>query len=318
MRESVPPIRPPEDQTATDAILDLVLSQASFFNFFALIKVYVYSTNGALLGSWTVGTMTGAAQPEGITTNGTDVWIVDNKTDKVFKYAGAASRLTGSQTAASSFSLNGSNSNGKGIVTDGASLWVVDDGSSDKVYKYSLSGTAIGSWTMNGGGGSPTGITLNPASPSSLWIVDNASDKVYEYTAAVGVISGSLFASTSFALAAGNTNPQDIADPPAGGSVPIVTSAMAPMAPRMSSKAIDSALTQLSDDFVRCRVGSTFEIDRSDSEQSLAPPLSSNSLVQFPTQQSTQPSMSENRATSQSKRLAGPTNRPEGLRAVAS
>ncbi len=268
-------------------------------------NVYVYDTSGRILGSWAAGSMNASSQPEGITVIGNDVWIVDNKTDKVFKYTGAASRLTGSQTAASSFSLNGSNTNGKGIVTDGASMWVVDDGSSDKVYKYSVSGTAIGSWTMNGGGGSPTGITLNPASPSSLWIVDNASDKVYEYTAAVGVKAGSQFASAAFALAAGNTNPQDIADPPMGDSQPIVPSVMAPM---MTSKAIDSAITQLSDDFVRSRARSTFEIDQSDREQSLTTPLSTNSLVQFPPQQSMQPSMSENRASSQSKRLTGTTD----------
>ena len=38
---------------------------------------------------------------------------------------------------------------------------------------------------------------------------------VYQYDAAVGLISGSSSASSSFALAAGNTNPQGIADPPA-------------------------------------------------------------------------------------------------------
>ncbi len=181
-------------------------------------KVYVYSTTGALLGSWTAGSMSASAQPEGITTNGTDVWIVDNKTDKVFKYVGAASLLSGSQTAASSFSLNGSNTNGKGIVTDGASLWVVDDGSSsDKVYKYSVSGTAIGSWTIDTANSHPTGLTINPANVSDIWIVDNGTDTVYQYNVAATRISGSQIASATFALAAGNTNPQDIVDPPAAG-----------------------------------------------------------------------------------------------------
>ncbi len=49
--------------------------------------------------------MANSATPEGIATDGTDVWIVDSKSDKVFRYAGAASRLSGSQNAASSFSL---------------------------------------------------------------------------------------------------------------------------------------------------------------------------------------------------------------------
>src|SRR5262249_4553851 len=59
--------------------------------------VYVYDPSGGLLGSWTAGGLSGAVQLEGIATNGTDVWLLDNKTDKVFKYTGAAGRLSGSQ-----------------------------------------------------------------------------------------------------------------------------------------------------------------------------------------------------------------------------
>ena len=89
--------------------------------------MYVYNTSGGLLGSWTAGTLANNAVVEGIATNGTDVWIVDAKSDKVYKYAGAATRLSGSQNAASSFSLNSGNTSPKDIVTDGASLWVVND-----------------------------------------------------------------------------------------------------------------------------------------------------------------------------------------------
>ena len=73
---------------------------------------------------------------EGIATNGTDVWIVDANSDKVYKYTGAASRLSGSQNAASSFSLNSGNTSPKDIVTDGGNLWVVNDSTTDKVFKY--------------------------------------------------------------------------------------------------------------------------------------------------------------------------------------
>ena len=47
-------------------------------------KVYVYNTSGGLLGSWTAGSLASNATVEGIATNGTDVWIVDAKQDKVF------------------------------------------------------------------------------------------------------------------------------------------------------------------------------------------------------------------------------------------
>src|SRR5262249_40866683 len=67
--------------------------------------VYVYDNHSVLLGSWTAGSLSPSARLTGIATNGTDPWMVDSYTDKVYKYAGAASRLSGTQNAASSFSL---------------------------------------------------------------------------------------------------------------------------------------------------------------------------------------------------------------------
>jgi hypothetical protein len=177
-------------------------------------KVYIYSASGALLGSWTAGSLANNATPEGIATNGTDIWIIDGKSDKVFRYAGAASRLAGSQNAASSFALNKSNGSPKDIVTDGTSLWVVNDSSTDKVFKYSLSGTLLGSWTIDSANTKPTGITINPANVSDIWIVDSGTDRVYQYNGTATRTSGSQSAAVTFVLAAGNTNPQGIADPP--------------------------------------------------------------------------------------------------------
>ncbi len=208
-------------------------------------KVYVYNTSGGLLGSWTAAGLNVQAQIEGIATNGTDIWLVDNKQHKVFKYTNAASLLSGSQNAASSFNLNSGNSNPKDLVTDGTSIWVVNDSSTDMVFKYTVSGTFLGSWTINSGGGSPTGITLDPSNASqSLWIVDSNSDRVYEYANARSKTSGSQAANVTFALAAGNTNPQGIADPPAGLTpTPVVaTNDSRPVAP----KAISLLAPQLS------------------------------------------------------------------------
>lgn len=82
------------------------------------------------------------------------------------------------------------------------------------IEQYALSGSHQGSWSISGGGGKPTGITIDPANVSNIWIVDNNTDQVYQYDAATPRTSGSQSASASFALAAGNTNPQGIADPP--------------------------------------------------------------------------------------------------------
>jgi Calx-beta domain len=189
--------------------------------------VFVYNNHGFLLGSWTPGGLSANAQLEGIATNGTDIWLLDNGGDKVYKYTGAASRLSGSQNAANSFNLvNGKNgnSNGKGIVTDGTFFWVVDDSSTDRVFKYKLSGSSFGSWTIDAADSSPTGLTINPSNVSDVWIVDNGTDKVYQYTAAAGRTSGSQSAAATFALNAYDTNPEDIADPPAPGKPPLLDS----------------------------------------------------------------------------------------------
>jgi sugar lactone lactonase YvrE len=180
-------------------------------------SVYVYSPGGTLLGSWSAGGLSSSAAITGIATNGTDIWLVDSSADKVYKYIGAASRLSGSQSAASSFSLSvhgkSGNGNPQDIVTDGTSFWVVD-GSAHAVFKYTLSGTLLGSWTIDKANTQPTGITINPNNVSDIWIVDNGTDKVYQYIGAVSRTSGSQNAGATFALASGNTNPQGIADPP--------------------------------------------------------------------------------------------------------
>jgi hypothetical protein len=99
------------------------------------------------------------------------------------------------------------------MVTDGTSFWVVD-GTAHMVFKYTLSGSLLGSWTIDAADAHPTGITINPNNVSDIWIVDNGTDKVYQYVGAAGRTSGSQNAGATFALAAGDTNPQGIADPP--------------------------------------------------------------------------------------------------------
>jgi hypothetical protein len=183
-------------------------------------NVYVYSPGGTLLGSWSAGGLSSSAQLTGIATNGTDIWLVDTGSDKVYKYTGAASRLSGGQNASSSFNLapgkNG-DPNPQDIVTDGKSFWVVD-GTRLNVFKYTLTGSSLGSWAIDPADTHPTGITINPSNVSDVWIVDNGTDKVYQYIGAALRTSGSQNAGATFALAAGDTNPQGIADPPTAGT----------------------------------------------------------------------------------------------------
>lgn len=184
-------------------------------------NVYVYSPSGTPLGSWTAGSLPSNANVQGVTTNGADVWIVDAQGDRIYRYTGAATRLSGSQNAASNFALSGSNKDPSDFVTDGNSIWVLNNTTStDKVFKYSLSGSLLASWTITDGGGSPTGITIDPSGGTDMWIVDSARDTVYLLPAARNAANNSSVVATPvFALAADNANPQGIADPPVGWPV---------------------------------------------------------------------------------------------------
>jgi hypothetical protein len=199
--------------------------------------VYVYSPGGALLGSWSAGGLSSSATLTGIATNGTNIWLVDSSAHKVYKYAGAASLRSGSQSAASSFSLSvhghSGNGNPQDLVTDGTSFCVVD-GTAHMVFKYTLSGSLLGSWAIDPANSQPTGININPNNVSDIWIVDNGTDKVYQYVGAAGRTAGSQNAAATFALAAGDTNPQGIADPPPADLL-LSTTAVPPPAGTASS-----------------------------------------------------------------------------------
>lgn len=177
--------------------------------------VFIYDTSGGSLGSWSAGSMPSNAIVEGITTDGTNIWIVDSRSDRVYYYANAASRTSGSQTATSNFLLNSQNVNPKDLVTDGTYIWVVNDASSDRVFRYTLAGGLLNSWAIDTANKIPTGITLDPSNGSQdIWIVDSGTDRVYRYANARTLTAPTL--TSFFQLAAGNTNPQGIADPPAG------------------------------------------------------------------------------------------------------
>jgi len=141
--------------------------------------------------------------------------------------------LSGSQNATSNFALNSGNVSPKDLVTDGAHIWVVNDSTTDRVFKYSMTGALVGSWTIDSVNKSPTGLTIDPSGATqSIWIVDNGTDRVYEYKNSQSRNSGSQSTLISFALAAGNTNPQGIADPPGNSinaSTPVAATSVAPI-----------------------------------------------------------------------------------------
>ncbi|MCA9012175.1 MAG: hypothetical protein KDB01_20625, partial [Planctomycetaceae bacterium] len=87
-------------------------------------KVYVYNQDGTLRGSWKAK---GIQDPRDIATDGVSIWIVDEQNGpKLLRFAGAAARTSGSQTANKTFSLDVRNAEPTGLVFRDNSLWVTN------------------------------------------------------------------------------------------------------------------------------------------------------------------------------------------------
>jgi hypothetical protein len=182
-------------------------------------NVYVYAAAGAFLGSWSAQQL---VQPQDIATDGTDVWILDGITNRVYHYANAAGRTSGTQVPVDSFALDSANTMATGLVVNGGTIWVTDNqASQDRVYVYSTAGANLGSWVLDAANTNPTGITLNPAGGSDMWVVDRGTAKIFHYSGATAWRSGTHSASDTFALTAGNTQAEGIADPPAETPSPV-------------------------------------------------------------------------------------------------
>ena len=185
-------------------------------------NVYVYTSTGVLEGSWRAAGMPWNALPEGIATDGTNIWIVDNRSDRVFYYPAAASRLSGSQSPRTNFALAIGNNQPRDIVygfqNGVAYLWTVnDDPKQDRVFRYTLNtqGVTVGSvsWLLGPVVVTPTGLTVDPSNASmDIWVVDDTFNAVVTYRSGRTLVAPVPAAQTP--LPSGNTSPQGIADPP--------------------------------------------------------------------------------------------------------
>ena len=186
------------------------------------IRVYVYdSVTGESLGSWKAS---GLHRPEDIATDGTDIWVIDRRDDRIYRYADAASRRNGSQPAADSFRLHSGNRNPTGLATDGVLLWAVDKNAAS-VFIYNVAdGAYLGTWTIDRRNDRPTGITIDPGGGNDIWNVDRRDKAVYRYADARSRLSGSQASADSFALSSGNRRPQGIVDPVFGYTLNTVIS----------------------------------------------------------------------------------------------
>jgi hypothetical protein len=159
--------------------------------------------------------LSGVQNPTGIAMAGNDLYVSDSTARAIHVFAGAASQLSGTVAPTRSIALAAGNTSPQDVATDGTTLWVVNSASVDRVYVYQAgTGAALGNWSIDSLNATPSGITLDPTGASnSLWIVDRGTDRVYEYANGRARTTGSQAAAVVFALGAGNTDPQGIADP---------------------------------------------------------------------------------------------------------
>ncbi len=211
-------------------------------------RVYVYDGDGNALGKWRA---LGLSQPRGIATDGTDVWIVDDASDRIYYFAGGAARTSGSVVATSSFALDAANTKPAGLTSDGQFLWVVDRGT-DEVFKYTTSGLQVGQWKLDPANTGAQGITINPFGFSpALWVVDSTSKQVFEYADGANYVAGSQTATAVFDLDPANADPRGIADPPSRVSTEQTTTEPQRVAsPRVAPSHLD-ALAFTGIDFFR-------------------------------------------------------------------
>jgi VCBS repeat-containing protein len=189
--------------------------------------VFIYDGLGNKIGSWKIQQQQqqppqqqGSFQPEGIAVWGNDVWIVDAATNKVYLFQNKADENDGTYSPTSSFDLDAANRDPTGIDTDGTNFWVVNNrATAGEIFVYTMSGTLVGSWTLDPENGDPQGITIRPGGGSDLWVVDRHDARVYYYANGRNHTSGSHAATSSFALKpggpgqGGNREPYGIADP---------------------------------------------------------------------------------------------------------
>ncbi|MFO0977996.1 MAG: Ig-like domain-containing protein [Planctomycetaceae bacterium] len=169
-------------------------------------EVFVYSADYTLLGSWEIK---GIDKAEGVTVVGDSLLIVDRSNRMIATFDGAASRRSGSQSPSSRFSLDRNNKNAMDLTSDGVHIWTVDDSSVNTVYRYSMSGSLEGKWTIDPSNSQPTGIAVDNRT-GDLWIVDANSDRAVRYDEAASRTSGTALASSWFALNSLDSNPHGI------------------------------------------------------------------------------------------------------------
>jgi len=137
---------------------------------------YVNYTGSPGLDGGFSGTMAASLDPRGITTNGSDFWILDPSTKYIYHFNSTGGNITGTPGLYGGFSLSvvATVINAQFITSNGSDFWISN---SDPDYVYHINANGI---NMSDGFDlrsayfsiNPTGITTNG---SDFWVVDSGS-----------------------------------------------------------------------------------------------------------------------------------------------
>ena len=126
----------------------------------------------------------GNANPKGIWSDGTTMWVADDTDDKLYAYTLA----TGARIDTKDISLHTDNGDPQGIWSDETTMWVADTGN-DKLYAYTLATGARDATkdiSLHVDNGDLTGIWSDG---TTIWVANNAIfplRKVFAYTLSDG------------------------------------------------------------------------------------------------------------------------------------
>jgi len=163
------------------------------------------------------------SSPRGVAFNsdGTLMFVIGRGSDSVHQYSLTTGFDIGTASfTGSSFDISGQASAVTGVAFsgDGTSMFVIGD-TTDSVFQYSLTtgfdiGTASftgSSFDVSGQDGIPTGVAFS-ADGTSMFIIGNSSDSVFQYSLTTGFDIGTAsFSGTSFDVSVQASRPRDVA-----------------------------------------------------------------------------------------------------------
>ena len=132
---------------------------------------FVFGAEGDYIDSFDTSVQT-SSKGYGITTDSTNIWIVDQGYNEVYKY-------TMNGTYVDSFDTLWHGLNPIAITTDSTNLWVLDF-AEEEVYKYTMNGTYVDSWDTSAHGATEYDYGI-ATDGTNIWIVNPISKEVYKY-----------------------------------------------------------------------------------------------------------------------------------------